>query len=86
VHLFCCALKETAAAADEHCVTGEYSLVVPVLEVEADAVLCVAWCVKSCNFDRTDVERLLVRGGLVDQSAVAAANNRELVVFELRLH
>lgn len=84
MHLFGCALEEAAAAANEQCVTGEDSLVVSVLEVEADAVLCVAWCVKSGNFDGTDVERLLVGRSLVDQGAVTTANDGELVVLELR--
>ena len=83
VHLLCRALKEAATAADEHGVAGKDSFVISIFEVEANAVLCVAWCVKGGDFDRTDVERLLVCRGLVDQSAVAAANDGELVVFEL---
>lgn len=60
VHLLGSAFKEATAATNEQGVTGEDSLVVTILEVEADTVLCVAWCVKGSDLDRPDVERLVV--------------------------
>lgn len=56
VHLFRCALEEAAAAANEQCVAGEYGLVIAVFEVEADAVLRVAWCVEGGDLNGADVE------------------------------
>lgn len=66
VHLFGIAFKEATAAANEQGVTGENSLIVTILEVEADAILRVAWCVKGSDLDRPDVERLVVCRCLVD--------------------
>ena len=60
VHFLGRALEEAPASANEHCVTCENGLVLTVLEVEANAVLCVAWGVESGHLDGADVECLLV--------------------------
>ena len=84
MHLLGCTLKEAATAADEHCVSSEDSLVIPILEVETDAVLCVTWRMKSSDLNGTDLESLLVCGSLVNQMAVVTADDGEIVVLELR--
>lgn len=60
MHLLGIALEEAATTANEQGVAGEDSLVVSILEVKANAVLCVAWCVKSGDLDAADVERFVV--------------------------
>jgi len=65
VHLLCCALEEAPAAADEHGVARKYGFVFSVFEVKANAVLCVAWCVKGSDFDGTDFKGVVVGRRLV---------------------
>lgn len=76
VHLCSIALKKAPASADEQCVTGENSTFRAVLEVEADAVLGVAWCVQCRYLDAfTDGELRLVGWSGGDLGAVLAAND-----------
>jgi hypothetical protein len=60
VHFLGRAFEEAPASTDEHCVSRENGFVLAVFEVEANAVLRVARCVESGNFDGADVECLLV--------------------------
>lgn len=60
VHFLGRAFEEAPASTDEHCVSCENGFVLAVFEVEANAVLRVARCMESGNFDGADVECLLV--------------------------
>ena len=84
VHLRGIAFEEASASADEQGVTGENGTLGAVLEVEADAVLGVAWSVESGYlYAFTDGELRLVGWSGGDLGAVLATDDRQLVVFEL---
>jgi hypothetical protein len=84
VHLSCIALEEATAATNEEGIAGEDRTVRAVLEIEADTVLSMAWCVKRGDLDAlTDCELRLVCWRLSYLSAVLSANDRKFVVFEL---
>lgn len=51
VHLGCIALEKASAATNEERVPGEHGPVVSVFEIETDAVLSVAWCMKCSDLD-----------------------------------
>lgn len=84
VHLLGVSFKEAAASANEQCISCEYGTVVAVFEVEADAVLGVAWCVKCLHIDGADVEGFVVARRSGDFFAVTSANYRQVESFELR--
>lgn len=88
MHLPSRALEEASAPADEQRVAREdgAAAVAAVLEQEADAVLGVAGRVQGADRDARaggQRERRVVRGRRRDARAVAPADDRERVVFEL---
>jgi hypothetical protein len=83
VHLFWSTFKESPATANEQCVSSKDGAVVAVFEIEADAVLCMAWGVERFDVDGTDLKGAVVAGCLGDFVAVATANYRQAECFDL---
>lgn len=63
--------------ADEERVAGKHSPLVPILHVEADAVLRMARGVDALDDDAAKLKRLFVLGGLGDALAILAADDLE---------
>lgn len=83
LHLLRCSFKEASATAYKQGVAGEDCAVIAIFEVEADAVLSVAWCVKCRKFYGSNVETCVVCRSFCDQRTVFAANDGKVECFFL---
>ena len=74
----------TTRTSNEHGIAGKDSTIVAIFEEIADTVLCVAGSMEGFDFNAlADGESIAVAWGLGDFVAVFAADDRDLIGFEL---